>query len=368
MSRLPPRPKRKATVISVPAPNQDAAERKRVLNVLAQRRYRERKREHLKSLESQVESVSSSPSLRGSETTSPEDALTRTPQRQNTTNSSPPVCEPSNLGHHFNASSVEGVYDAHSTSSRWSPGSFELSLEPWLGITLLPSLPGSPVCTPSTITSSSEEGAYAETSPSSLDSVDWPMTAGLDLSSALQTTSTTSYTFPDERHTNILELKLLRGCMMIAQRLNIEDLLWSLDSISPFTDPSLAGLAFDHLPVNLRPTKTQQLIPHHPMLDIIAWPAMRDKLILVFSQDPAVRPPIAASPTSMMDLVYDVEDSAEGVRIWGEDPCDSENWECGEALFRKWWWSLDSNIIRKSNHWRRERGAPMLGGFVVEEA
>lgn len=33
-----------------------------------------------------------------------------------------------------------------------------------------------------------------------------------------------------------------------------------------------------------------------------------------------------------MDFVYDIEDSAEGVRIWGDDPCEWRNWELGEKV------------------------------------
>src|ERR1700677_2878201 len=76
---MPRQAKRKATVIQVPDLEQDAAERKRVLNVLAQRRYRERKREHLKNLESQLESSSSPSSAR---TVAREDASKERQQQQ----------------------------------------------------------------------------------------------------------------------------------------------------------------------------------------------------------------------------------------------------------------------------------------------
>jgi Domain of unknown function (DUF3425) len=353
---MPRQAKRKATVIQVPDLEQDAAERKRVLNVLAQRRYRERKREHLKNLESQLESSSSPSSAR---TVAREDASKERQQQQHS-------FDDNAIQNAIAAQDVPGEdVDISFNGSGWMPEPF-----PWPAQTLLPSLPASPIGTSSSDTSTSGQATEFNTSPTSLDSSDWPPMEDMDLTSALQTTSTKSYTFPDERHTTILELKLLRSCMTIAKRMNIEDLLWYPDSKSPFTDPALAGLSFDHLPVNLRPTKTQQLIPHHPLFDILAWPTVRDKLIAVFSQEPELRPPCAATPTAFFDLVYDIEDSAEGLRIWGEDPCVDGNWEVGEAVFKKWWWVLDSDIIKKSNEWRMERGAPLLGagkGFVVGE-
>jgi hypothetical protein len=92
----------------------------------------------------------------------------------------------------------------------------------------------------------------------------------------------------------------------------------------------------------------------------------RNKLIHVFSQTPDLRPPGARCPTALMDFVYDVEDSAEGVRIWGDDPCDWQNWEIGEKVFEKWWWAFDGEIIKNSNEWRIGRGAPVLGRVLGE--
>lgn len=344
--------KRKAAPIQVPDLEQDAAERKRVLNVLAQRRYRERKREHLKQLESQLESVSSPPSVVREASQDPFEDLPNLPEKNILSNQAV----------------VSGSLDQLFDGLGWTSEPFDTSLQALSTSSPLPSLPGSPIGFSSTDTTSPGQNTSSSTSPSSVESPDWPPIQEMDFASALQTTSTRSYTFPDERHASILELKLARGLLLIAKRMNVEDLLWSPTSRSPFTDPALSGLSFDHLPVNLRPTKIQQLIPHHPLLDVLAWPAVRDKLILVFSQNVDARPPVAASPTALYDLVYDIEDSAEGVRIWGDDPCTDENWEVGEAVFKKWWWALDSTVLRTSNKWRRERGAPMLGaGFVLGE-
>jgi hypothetical protein len=91
---------------------------------------------------------------------------------------------------------------------------------------------------------------------------------------------------------------------------------------------------------------------------------------MVFSQPVDVRPRVAKSPTALLEFAYDLEDSAEGARIWGEDPHDDQAWEVGEKLFENWWWIFDTNIIRRSNEIRRRRGAKMLGtgeGTVLGE-
>lgn len=72
----------------------------------------------------------------------------------------------------------------------------------------------------------------------------------------------------------------------------------------------------------------------------------------------------------MLDLVYDVEDSSEGFRIWGDSPFVEANWEVGSKVFKSWWWAFDREILRRSNEWRRERGASKLGwgmGSVMGE-
>jgi len=92
----------------------------------------------------------------------------------------------------------------------------------------------------------------------------------------------------------------------------------------------------------------------------LPWPTTRDKLIQVFAQPPQLRPPAAADPMSLVQLVYDMEDSAEGIRIWGPDPFDMDSWEVGQAFFERWWWALESAIVNKSNEWRVARGAGRL--------
>lgn len=89
---------------------------------------------------------------------------------------------------------------------------------------------------------------------------------------------------------------------------------------------------------------------------------------MVLSQPIDSRPPNAASPTALVDFVYDLEDSAEGVRIWGDDPYSDQSWEIGEKVFQNWWWALDAVVLKRSNDMRRSRGARLLGeGKVTGE-
>src|SRR4051812_40065786 len=57
--QMPQECRRKVPDLPIPGRDDDVAERKRVLNVLAQRRYRKRKREHLQELESKLKGTAS---------------------------------------------------------------------------------------------------------------------------------------------------------------------------------------------------------------------------------------------------------------------------------------------------------------------
>jgi hypothetical protein len=106
--------------------------------------------------------------------------------------------------------------------------------------------------------------------------------------------------------------------------------LWDCSSISPFytgTSPYIdnagdstnnstnnsttSGIDIASLTENLRPTRTQRLLPHHPLLDILPWPRVRDNLIIFFAQPVTVRP----AGLDMGQLVADLEDDAEGVVV-----------------------------------------------------
>jgi len=102
------------------------------------------------------------------------------------------------------------------------------------------------------------------------------------------------------------------------------------------------------------------LMPHHPIIDLLPWPSCRDKILDVLSLPDEARPPTARGELALLNFVYDIEDSAEGVRIWGSDPFDAKGWEVGQVVFERWWFVFDRGVIERSNHWRRLRGAPLL--------
>lgn len=178
----------------------------------------------------------------------------------------------------------------------------------------------------------------------------------------------TSPDFPDSYLLPMSDLKVLKGLLRIATRLGSYSVMWDPAANSPFNQG--AGTPAELLPETWRPTATQALVPHHPIMDFLPWPGVRDRIIDLFSLPDAARPPAARGPLGLVNFAYDLEDSCEGARIWGGDPYDATSWEVGQALFQRWWFVFDRAVVDQSNKWRRLRGAAALQlqtGSVAEE-
>ena len=171
--------------------------------------------------------------------------------------------------------------------------------------------------------------------------------------------SSTDMEFPDSYLLPVHELTILKAMLRISQRIGCDaQSLWKLDCLSPFNQG--LGTPADQLPEAWRPTPSQVSVPHHPVIDFLPWPSTRDRILMFLELPDEARPPIAQGPLALVNFVYDLEDNAEGVRIYGADPCDPGGWEVGQVLFERWWFLFDRSIIETSNRWRELRGAAPL--------
>ena len=135
------------------------------------------------------------------------------------------------------------------------------------------------------------------------------------------------------------------------------------EALSPFSDPSKSAMALP-IPASLQPTKLQRQIVHHPWIDTIPIPGMRDNLLRAGdSYDDA---------ELCADLVglYNVSNGRTGMIIWGE-PWDHNSWEMTEDFIRRWGWTVRGcqQLLRATNYWRQRRGEKPLHferGFVED--
>ncbi|KAF4991568.1 hypothetical protein FGRMN_7686 [Fusarium graminum] len=331
--------------LDVPDIDQDAAERKRVLNVLAQRRYREKKRLNRLKAKSAAQTSDDKPESPISQT--------QTAQISESQVLSDDVFELSILDR-----DTQGIDSFANASFSTMAADTDILAGLDLSITSWNPLPD--ITPPVSLL---QESARDESISGAYDD---PTTdfGGCDLAMMIGTASLSnspsSYTesFPDSYHLPVLQITLLKAVMRIAGRLNCSEGLWELDGNSAFNTGT--GTPVSLLPSAWQPTQLQIDIPHHPVFDLLPWPSVRERAIFITSLPDESRPPRAQGSLACVNFAYDLEDSAEGVRIYGEDPYDPENWELGQLAFERWWWLFDSAIIATSNRWRRARGAPPL--------
>ncbi|CAO2655766.1 Nn.00g045690.m01.CDS01 [Neocucurbitaria sp. VM-36] len=361
-----PKEKSKKTKTPESVPDAGDPDRKRVLNVLAQRRYRQRRREKIAALEAQAKGIPS-----------PSDALQHNDeQTEADLDFSTDSCSDLRL---------EGVGVVEEIT-RMPPQEglhmFDFDQDPF-GLSLMQdfnSFPGLPSPIPST-----PSPAYNRQSPS-LPPLQFPLA-------------------PDGAILSIPILSAIRTFASIAVALDVATHIWDpcYLHVLPQSNPALASL-----PINLHPVAAQHTIPHHPVLDLLPWPSVREKLICMLSMPSAFRPPVAQeddddldhlsafvpvsldplrSPSShdsprmfsgdggikqsgaIVRLVQDLDDFRDGggVRVHGNTSTWSEGnelveeaWEVGDVFYRKWWWCLDQRVVEASNRRRGERGLGRL--------
>jgi hypothetical protein len=178
-----------------------------------------------------------------------------------------------------------------------------------------------------------------------------------DICAELQSFETAQFTFPDDTALEVSELQVLKAGFCIAEMLGCADSVYDITAQRVFDS---ATLPISQLPPNLESTEVQRRVPHHPLFDILPWPSVRTKLICVFAQPIQMRPPAARDPLALMQLLYDMDDSAEGFRFAGAEAYKETNWEVGQAFFTNWWWALDRTVVENSNLLRAKRGAEKL--------
>ncbi|PVH69201.1 hypothetical protein DL98DRAFT_392004, partial [Cadophora sp. DSE1049] len=122
-------------------------------------------------------------------------------------------------------------------------------------------------------------------------------------------------------------------------------------SLGPFPKrPSLALARVSTLPIALKPTDLQHIIPHHPWIDLLPMPAMRDN---IFRRD--------VDSFDEEELCHAMRGQAPdinpGLLVW-RDPWDPTGWEVTEQFVRTWGCVIAgcTDLLHSTNAWRARRG------------
>jgi hypothetical protein len=130
-----------------------------------------------------------------------------------------------------------------------------------------------------------------------------------------------------------------------------------LDIDSPFTIPCRRSL---ELPDSLQPTVLQKLQSHHPWIDLLPIPRLRDTILRYLLPDELDR--------LCCDLFGKHEKAAgqAGLIVWGES-WDPSAYEVSELVFTNWPQLLRHcpELVYSTNIWRSKRGEQRLS--VVDQ-
>ncbi|KAH6983868.1 hypothetical protein EDB80DRAFT_591987 [Ilyonectria destructans] len=103
----------------------------------------------------------------------------------------------------------------------------------------------------------------------------------------------------------------------------------------------------------LRPTALQVTVRHHPWIDLIPIPRMRDNILR------ALRDGLLDNKTLGLDVlnVEDFHGDAACLIVWGES-WDPKGWEASVPFLRKWGGLMEgcSTLLEATNSWRHKRG------------
>jgi hypothetical protein len=129
------------------------------------------------------------------------------------------------------------------------------------------------------------------------------------------------------------------------------------DAVSPFclsgtSQPLRSEMSF---PKTLVPTALQRSVVHHPWIDILPIPNLRNNLIKF--QDSMDEEELCHDLCSYQHL----RDEVAGVIVW-RDPWDPSGWEVTTAFLLRWGWVMKDcwDLFDSTNYWRAKRGEKPL--------
>ncbi|KAK5093987.1 hypothetical protein LTS08_008771 [Lithohypha guttulata] len=155
----------------------------------------------------------------------------------------------------------------------------------------------------------------------------------------------TAFGLFEYRFIHLTQYSLLRAFLQNASILHLEPHVFADDNaLSPWT---VSNPYRTLTPPMLSPTPLQLRTPHHPYLDVIAPPRLRDNILM-------------ARLTDEEEEIVCYAIHSDSFTVWGEQPWNAMGWEMSQSFTNDWAWLLDEETIQYSNFWRAERGEPPL--------
>ncbi|KAF2188492.1 hypothetical protein K469DRAFT_660186 [Zopfia rhizophila CBS 207.26] len=158
---------------------------------------------------------------------------------------------------------------------------------------------------------------------------------------------------------SLSQFNFIRALLANVEVLGLSSNQMDDDAISPFNSlgshqAEVPTTLVSRLPAGLRPTDLQCATLHHPWIDLLPVPEMRDNLFRrgldSFDEDELCHALRGRTPG--LD---------PGVLVW-RDPWDPCGWEVTEAFVRSWGWVISGcwDLLRSTNKWRAQRGEKPL--------
>ncbi|KAJ6125617.1 hypothetical protein N7471_012934 [Penicillium samsonianum] len=155
---------------------------------------------------------------------------------------------------------------------------------------------------------------------------------------------------------SLVQFNMTRALVANAKTLGLTTRLMSRQARSHFASAGVETTFIDSLPPSLQPTIFQLTIPHHPWIDLLPVPELRDNLL---HRSPDLYD--AAQLCRDMRGFQQVTGGRGGVAVWGQS-WDPHGWEISPAFAQKWPWVVQNchSLLESTNHWRRTRGEAPL--------
>ncbi|KAI8689482.1 hypothetical protein NCS56_00211700 [Fusarium sp. Ph1] len=151
------------------------------------------------------------------------------------------------------------------------------------------------------------------------------------------------------------QFNFIRALLANMDTLDLSSKQMGHNALSLFNSPdNHRHRASTRIPDGLRPTDLQSTTLHHPWIDLLPIPEMRDNLFRrgldCFDEEKLCHA-----------LRGRIPDHDPGMLIWGE-PWDPNGWEVTEAFARTWGWTITGcwSLLRSTNKWRARRGEKPL--------